>query len=76
MGLVLSPIGGALPQMLWAFKSGLAGRIGTGKQYVPWVDLDDATGILYHAAVDPEVRGVLMGASPSPVKSGRQLQRV
>lgn len=67
MGLVLSPTGGALPKMLWAFKSGLAGRIGTGKQYVPWIDLDDAVGLLYHATVDPEVSGVLNGASPHPV---------
>ena len=67
MGLVLSPEGGALPKMLWAFKSGLAGRIGSGRQYVPWIDLDDATGILYHATVDPDVRGVLNGAAPEPV---------
>lgn len=67
MGLVLSPAGGALPKMLWAFKSGLAGRIGTGKQYVPWIDLDDAVGVLYHATVDPEVTGVLNGAAPNPV---------
>ncbi|MEJ2540509.1 MAG: TIGR01777 family oxidoreductase [Gemmatimonadota bacterium] len=66
-GLVLSPDGGALPKMLWAFKSGLAGRIGNGRQYVPWIDLDDVTGILYHAIMDPGVRGVLNGTAPNPV---------
>jgi uncharacterized protein (TIGR01777 family) len=66
-GLVLSPRGGALPRMLWAFKSGLAGRIGSGKQYVPWIDLDDATGILFHAVMNGEARGVLNGAAPNPV---------
>ncbi len=66
-GLVLSPDGGALPKMLWAFKSGLAGRIGSGKQYVPWIDLDDVTGILYHAVMNPRVKGVLNGTAPNPV---------
>jgi uncharacterized protein (TIGR01777 family) len=67
LGLVLSPAGGALPRMLWAFKSGLAGRIGTGRQYVPWIDLDDATGIFHHALMDPGAEGVLLGAAPHPV---------
>lgn len=67
MGLVLSETGGALPKMLWAFRSGLAGRIGSGRQYVPWIDLDDAVGLLYHAAMDPEAKGVFNGASPNPV---------
>lgn len=66
-GLVLSTAGGALPKMLWAFKSGLAGRIGSGRQYVPWIDLDDAAGILFHAVVEPGVRGVLNGTAPNPV---------
>jgi uncharacterized protein (TIGR01777 family) len=66
-GLVLSPRGGALPKMLWAFKSGLAGRIGSGKQYVPWIDLDDAVGILHHAIMSKKVKGVLNGTAPNPV---------
>lgn len=66
-GLVLSPGGGALPKMLWAFKSGLAGRIGNGRQYVPWIDLDDVAGLLYHAVMDRSVKGVLNGTAPNPV---------
>lgn len=66
-GLVLSPAGGALPKMLWAFKSGLAGRIGNGRQYIPWIDHDDAVGILYHAVMDGNVRGALNGTAPNPV---------
>lgn len=66
-GLVLSTAGGALPKMLWAFKAGLAGRIGSGRQYVPWIDLDDAVGILFHAIMEPGVRGVLNGTAPNPV---------
>ena len=66
-GLVLSTQGGALPKMLWAFKSGLAGRIGSGRQYVSWVDLDDATGLLYAAVMDPKMKGVYNATSPNPV---------
>lgn len=66
-GLVLSPAGGALPLMLTAFKSGLAGRVGNGRQYVPWIDLDDCVGIFYMALMDPTVKGVLNGTGPHPV---------
>jgi len=67
LGLVLSTEGGALPKMLWAYKAGVAGRIGNGRQYVPWIDLDDATGIFYHALMDTSIRGVLLGTAPQPV---------
>lgn len=66
-GLVLSPAGGALPVMLTAFKSGLAGRVGNGRQYVPWIDLDDCVGIFHHALMDASVSGVLNGTGPNPV---------
>lgn len=66
-GLVLSPAGGALPVMLTAFKSGMAGRIGNGRQYVPWIDLDDCVGIFYHALMQSEIRGVMNGTGPNPV---------
>jgi len=66
-GLVLSTAGGAIPKMLWAFKAGVAGRIGSGRQYVPWIDLDDAVGILFHAVMEPGVQGVLNGTAPNPV---------
>ena len=66
-GLVLSPAGGALPVMLTAFKSGLAGRVGNGRQYVPWIDLDDCVGIFYHALMNETARGIWNGTAPNPV---------
>jgi hypothetical protein len=65
--LVISPEGGALPPILLAFKAGVGGRIGSGRQYVSWVDLDDCVGIYHHAIMDEAVRGVLLAASPHPV---------
>lgn len=66
-GLVLSPGGGALPVMQTAFKSGMAGRVGNGRQYVPWVDLDDCVGIFYHALMNPDMKGIVNGTGPNPV---------
>lgn len=66
-GLVLSPAGGALPVMLTAFKSGMAGRVGNGRQYVPWIDLDECVGIFYHALMNSRIRGVLNATGPNPV---------
>jgi uncharacterized protein (TIGR01777 family) len=48
-GVVLSARGGALAKMLPAFRLGIAGRIGGGRQYMPWLALDDAVGIVRHA---------------------------
>lgn len=66
-GLVLSPAGGALPLLNTAFKSGLAGRVGNGRQYVPWVDLDDCVGIFHMALMNGAVKGVLNATGPHPV---------
>ena len=45
-GVVLSTRGGALPRMLAPFRLGLGGRLGSGRQYVPWIHLDDATAAI------------------------------
>jgi hypothetical protein len=69
--MVLSSGGGALDAMLAPFRLGLGGRLGNGRQYVPWIDLDDVTGILYHAVMNPEVEGPLNTVAPHPVPQAR-----
>jgi uncharacterized protein (TIGR01777 family) len=66
-GLVLTADGGALGTMLRPFKMGLGGRMGTGRQYMPWIDLDDQVGIIYHALMTDGVTGALNATSPHPV---------
>jgi uncharacterized protein (TIGR01777 family) len=66
-GFVLSPSGGALGSMLLAYQFGMGGRIGSGRQYLPWIDLDDQIGIIYHALMRSDVRGPLNLTSPHPV---------
>ncbi len=65
-GIVLDTEGGALAKMLPPFKAGLGGSIGSGKQYMPWIHLDDLVGI-YLAAIDsPDFAGPINASSPNP----------
>jgi uncharacterized protein (TIGR01777 family) len=66
-GIVLDAEGGALAKMLPPFKAGVGGPLGSGKQYMPWIHLDDLVGI-YLAAIDhPDFSGAINGSSPNPV---------
>ena len=47
-GVVLSAAGGALPRMLTPFRFGLGGRLGSGRQYFPWIHLEDAVAAIRH----------------------------
>ncbi len=66
-GLVLAADGGFLKRMLLPFKLGLGGRIGDGKQYMPWIHLDDITALFIRASVDAGFEGVYNGTAPAPV---------
>jgi uncharacterized protein (TIGR01777 family) len=66
-GIVLSPQGGALGQMLLPFKLGAGGRLGSGTQYMSWIDLDDLIGMIYHALYEGSLSGVVNATAPTPV---------
>jgi uncharacterized protein (TIGR01777 family) len=66
-GVILSPAGGALATMLPIFKLGLGGVLGSGKQYVSWVALDDAVGAIDYALGHAELAGPVNVVSPNPV---------
>jgi len=77
-GVVLSPSGGALAKMLPPFKLGVGGPIGGGRQYVPWVHLDDVIGSLLFC-LDHEAAGAVNVTAPEPVTNAelaRTLGRV
>lgn len=67
IGIVLARDGGALAKMLPLFRAGLAGRLGAGTQWVPWIHVDDVVGLLIHAATNDAVRGPLNAVAPDPV---------
>ncbi len=68
LGLVMAKEGGALEQMLPIFKLGLGGKLGSGKQWWPWIHLDDVVGIIQHAIGNGELHGALNATSPAPVR--------
>jgi len=66
-GMVLSASGGALAKMITPFRLGLGGVIGSGRQYMSWIALDDVVGALNHALSLETLRGALNTAAPQPV---------
>ncbi|MEE2637123.1 MAG: TIGR01777 family oxidoreductase, partial [Acidobacteriota bacterium] len=64
IGIVLTPAGGALGQMLLPFKMGVGGVIGTGRQYMSWVALDDVLGSTLHVLVTEDLEGPVNVTAP------------
>jgi hypothetical protein len=67
IGVVLTPKGGALSRMLLPFRLGFGGVLGSGKQYVSWIALDDLPGIVLHVLSNGELRGPVNAVAPRPV---------
>ena len=81
-GVVLSPSGGALEKMLPFFKLGIGGPVAGGKQYVPWVHLDDVVGAILFELDTEAARGPVNVTAPEPATNrdfskalGRVLRR-
>jgi uncharacterized protein len=72
-GVVLSPQGGALEKMLPFFKLGLGGPVAGGRQYVPWVHLDDVVGAIVFL-IGEQLRGPVNVTAPEPV-TNKELSR-
>jgi uncharacterized protein len=68
-GIVLSAKGGALKQMLPPFRMGLGGKIGSGRQWMSWIDLHDEIGAIRHILKTESVRGPVNTVSPNPVRN-------
>jgi uncharacterized protein (TIGR01777 family) len=68
-GIILSSAGGALAQMLTPFRIGAGGRLGSGRQYMSWVGLDDVVGAIHHALIRDELSGPVNVVSPHPVRN-------
>ena len=66
-GVTLSPAGGALGQMLPPFKMGAGGRLGSGKQYLSWIDNDDLIAAIHHVLMTDSIRGPVNATAPHPV---------
>lgn len=66
-GIVLGHGGGALEQMLPFFRMGTGGRIGSGKQWMSWIHLDDLVGLIMLTLNHDRLSGPVNGTAPNPV---------
>jgi len=67
IGLVLSPMGGALAKMLPVFRLGLGGPLGDPRAYWSWIALDDLLEVIRHALTTEALLGAVNAVSPNPV---------
>ncbi|QJD60320.1 TIGR01777 family protein [Pseudomonas sp. gcc21] len=81
-GLVLAPGGGFLQRLLTPFSLGLGGPIGSGRQYMSWIHIEDEVGIILHLLHHPDCKGIYNATAPEPVTNktfsralGRTLHR-
>lgn len=65
-GLVLHASGGALARMLLPFRLGVGGRLGSGRQYLPWIHLTDWLRVVEWIISTPGARGAFNATSPQP----------
>ena len=68
-GIALSSEGGAFKKMLLPFKMFIGGHLGSGKQWFPWIHIDDLIGIYIYALENSSVRGIINAVSPNPVRA-------
>jgi hypothetical protein len=66
IGIVLDRRGGALQRMLPPFRMGAGGKLGSGRQWMSWIHIDDLIG-LFRLAMDKPLQGAINGVAPSPV---------
>jgi uncharacterized protein (TIGR01777 family) len=68
-GVVLSPKGGALGAMITPFKLGLGGRVGSGRQWMSWIDVQDMVGGIHHILKNDLIQGPVNLVAPKPVRN-------
>lgn len=68
-GIVLSTKGGALSAMLTPFKLGLGGRVGNGRQWMSWIDVQDIVGAIHHILKNDLLQGPVNAVAPKPVRN-------
>jgi uncharacterized protein (TIGR01777 family) len=66
-GIVLGPDGGAVPKLAKLFRFGLGSPLGSGRQWMPWIHIDDLVGLFLYVAGHPELQGPVNAVAPNPV---------
>jgi hypothetical protein len=68
-GIVQSPRGGALHLLRPLFAAGLGGRLGSGRQWLSWIGIDDLADIYHRAVLDDQLSGPINAVAPTPVRN-------
>jgi len=76
LGVVLGPNGGALAKMLPAFRLGLGGRLGDGRQWMSWISITDAVAAMLFALETPQLTGAVNLTAPQPVTNAEFTRRL
>lgn len=72
IGIVLSKDGGALPKLDFPIKFGIGAYIGDGKQFVPWIHIDDLCHIFIHLLKHKNLHGIYNGCAPD-IKTNKEM---
>ncbi len=78
-GIVQSPRGGVLRRLRPLFELGVGGRLGTGRQWTPWIGIDDIVDVYLRCLVDASIEGPVHAVAPHPERNAdytRTLARV
>jgi len=75
-GMVLGKDGGAWPLLKKVFAAFLGSPLGDGKQWVPWIHLEDEVGLILHALENDGCRGPLNLGSPNPVTNEQMTREI
>jgi uncharacterized protein (TIGR01777 family) len=75
-GFVIGRDGGSWPLLRKIFSARLGSRLGDGKQWVPWIHIDDEVGIILHALENPSYSGAVNLAAPNPVTNATMTKEI
>ena len=76
IGVVMDPSGGALRAMLPAFRLGLGGPVGSGRQWVSWIALEDLTRLIERLALRSQLSGPVNAVAPHPVRNAEMAHAI
>ncbi|OJJ17175.1 TIGR01777 family protein [marine bacterium AO1-C] len=76
VGVVLSTESGALPKLLQPIRLGLGAPLGSGKQYLSWIHIDDIARIFLYALENDQLQGAYNGVAPNPVTNAEMTKMI
>jgi hypothetical protein len=76
IGIVLSEKGGALAKIAQPVRLGAGAPLGSGKQWVPWIHVDDVCRLFIHALENPQLQGVYNAVAPNPATNEELTKKV